>query len=318
MRLVAVARKAGAQVASVGDPELSRPAGFGPGRRRFRLRRRSAQADAGSRSSFAPGRFSQRALDRAGHGAGGSPEPLRLPARHHAVLEAVGRAGDPLRRGEVRPRPGPFPRTRACSPATGHMSSTSNWKTPLRASFPTLAEYLGSHGYATAGFVGNTQYCSYDTGLDRGFTHYEDYVIDIEHLRPLRTAVLFELAWDGLSRLGMWLSQSRYQPVLHWFLAPDRKDAGAINREFTRLVVPPAGSATPVFRFSQLLRRALALPSPGRDQVPLWSGPSDRDRFPGPGRALEGDRQAEVEPVLYRPDSRLLRQLPRVSGLAAG
>ena len=41
-----------------------------------------------------------------------------------------------------------------------------------------LAEYLGSHGYATAGFVANAQYCSYDTGLSRGFTHYEDYLLE--------------------------------------------------------------------------------------------------------------------------------------------
>ena len=30
------------------------------------------------------------------------------------------------------------------------------WLTPLRVNFPMLAEYLGSHGYATAGFVANT------------------------------------------------------------------------------------------------------------------------------------------------------------------
>ena len=64
------------------------------------------------------------------------------------------------------------------------------WMTPLRGNFPMLAEYLGSHGYATAGFVGNTLYCSYDTGLDRGFTHYEDYVL--EKLGPLQTAVLVD------------------------------------------------------------------------------------------------------------------------------
>ena len=46
------------------------------------------------------------------------------------------------------------------------------WMAPLRGDFPTLAEYLGSRGYATAGFVANAGYCSYDTGLDRGFTHY--------------------------------------------------------------------------------------------------------------------------------------------------
>ena len=54
---------------------------------------------------------------------------------------------------------------------------------PAARKFPTLAEYLGSHGYATAGFVANTLYCSYDTGLDRGFTHYEDY--DLGPLDPL-------------------------------------------------------------------------------------------------------------------------------------
>jgi hypothetical protein len=52
------------------------------------------------------------------------------------------------------------------------------WSCPLRDDVPTLAEYLGSLGYATAGFAGNTFYCSYDSGLTRGFTHYEDYVLD--------------------------------------------------------------------------------------------------------------------------------------------
>ena len=49
---------------------------------------------------------------------------------------------------------------------------------PLEADDPTLAEYLSSLGYSTAGFVGNTFYCTYDSGLDRGFTNYEDYVLD--------------------------------------------------------------------------------------------------------------------------------------------
>ena len=53
------------------------------------------------------------------------------------------------------------------------------WKYPVGQDVPTLAEYLGSLGYATAGFVGNTLYCSYDCGLDRGFTCYRDYVLDM-------------------------------------------------------------------------------------------------------------------------------------------
>lgn len=52
---------------------------------------------------------------------------------------------------------------------------TIGWKTPLDPSHPTLAEALRQHGYATGGFVANTRYCSYETGLTRGFTHYQDH-----------------------------------------------------------------------------------------------------------------------------------------------
>ena len=51
----------------------------------------------------------------------------------------------------------------------------SQWNYTLDATYPTLAEYLASRGYQTVGFAANTECCSYETGLDRGFTHYEDY-----------------------------------------------------------------------------------------------------------------------------------------------
>ncbi|HZW30634.1 MAG TPA: sulfatase [Isosphaeraceae bacterium] len=114
------------------------------------------------------------------------------------------------------------------------------WLTPLRRDFPTLAEYLGTHGYATAGFVANTLYCSYDTGLDRGFTHYEDYVL--ERLSAFRTAYLGNLALETLAELvraAIWYSGVRpassgppawLQPLL---IAERKKDAAAVNREFT-------------------------------------------------------------------------------------
>ena len=49
------------------------------------------------------------------------------------------------------------------------------WERPLDRSRPTLAEFLSANGRATAGFVANVTYCGYDTGLSRGFAHYEDY-----------------------------------------------------------------------------------------------------------------------------------------------
>jgi arylsulfatase A-like enzyme len=124
-----------------------------------------------------------------------------------------------------------------------------NWKSSLNHGFPTLAEYLGSHGYATAGFVANTQYCSYDTGLDRGFTRYDDYIADAGHLRPLRTALLFQRAWDGISRLALMLPNSRYGSVFRWFLATDRKDAGLINREFVTWLYYRQDQRRPFFAF---------------------------------------------------------------------
>ena len=54
-----------------------------------------------------------------------------------------------------------------------------DWKSPLRDDVPTLAEYLASHGYDTAGFAANLDYCTRETGLARGFAHYEDFPIDV-------------------------------------------------------------------------------------------------------------------------------------------
>jgi arylsulfatase A-like enzyme len=51
-----------------------------------------------------------------------------------------------------------------------------NWRIPLDSTYPTLAEVLSSHGYATAGFMANTSYCTAERGVARGFTHYEDRI----------------------------------------------------------------------------------------------------------------------------------------------
>jgi arylsulfatase A-like enzyme len=56
-------------------------------------------------------------------------------------------------------------------PYTVDMHSNNVLDTPNT----TLAEYLASRGYQTAGFAANTNYCTYESGLNRGFTHYQDY-----------------------------------------------------------------------------------------------------------------------------------------------
>jgi arylsulfatase A-like enzyme len=59
----------------------------------------------------------------------------------------------------------------------------ATWWNRLGSSWPTLAEVLRGRGYATAGFIANTDYVAWDSGLTRGFEHYDDYPVS------LRTAV---------------------------------------------------------------------------------------------------------------------------------
>ncbi len=131
-----------------------------------------------------------------------------------------------------------------------------DWNTALGTKFATLAEYLGSRGYATAGFVANVLYCSYEFGLDRGFTHYEDYVL--ESMTPLRMCHLGDLTLKTVAHLGRTLSaslgSSSFLPeeysMLWRILGTDpKKDAGSINREFLDWLSQRREPARPFFAF---------------------------------------------------------------------
>ena len=125
------------------------------------------------------------------------------------------------------------------------------WLTPLRTDAPFLAEYLASRGYATAGFIANTGYCSYDSGLARGFTHYEDYVL--ERLNFLRTSVLiagllghiYEYGFANDSGPLRWVAEF----VERWFYASHRKDAASINRALLDWLGGRRGQTRPFFVF---------------------------------------------------------------------
>jgi glucan phosphoethanolaminetransferase (alkaline phosphatase superfamily) len=67
---------------------------------------------------------------------------------------------------------------------TGHFPHelSADWETSLDETYPTLAEVLASQGYVTAGFVANVRYCSEESGLNRGFAHYEDHPVSPEQV----------------------------------------------------------------------------------------------------------------------------------------
>jgi arylsulfatase A-like enzyme len=66
---------------------------------------------------------------------------------------------------------------------------SADYASPLDSTYPTLAEYLAGYGYRTAGFVANLGYCSRDTGLARGFEHYEDYQRSLGQIASSSTLV---------------------------------------------------------------------------------------------------------------------------------
>jgi len=56
-----------------------------------------------------------------------------------------------------------------------HELGDLDWWAGLDETHQTLAEELAGHGYATAAFTANLNYCSYEVGLARGFAHFDDY-----------------------------------------------------------------------------------------------------------------------------------------------
>ena len=128
----------------------------------------------------------------------------------------------------------------------------SQWKFTLDAPSPTLAEFLTTRGYQTAGFVANTNCCSYETGLGRGFAHFADYaltprsILDSHGCRevdprecPLSFDNFYDKKWIGLQSRGAARDQRRFLPL-----------AG------------PTADRSSVLRLSQLLRCARAIHTP--------------------------------------------------------
>jgi arylsulfatase A-like enzyme len=93
---------------------------------------------------------------------------------------------------------------------------------PLDDTYPTLAEILSAQGYLTAGFVANLAYCSYEFGLQRGFTHYEDYVVSPGEF--LKSSSLIRSLDANLA----------LRDLINWHEYLDRKNAAQINDSFLR------------------------------------------------------------------------------------
>src|SRR5262249_32745501 len=89
-------------------------------------------------------------------------------------LEQLARRGVRYR-SAIAPAPWTYPSHSCFFTGRWPFQLNSQWNFTLDGPDQTLAEYLAARGYQTAGFAANTSCCNYETGLARGFAHYEDY-----------------------------------------------------------------------------------------------------------------------------------------------
>ncbi len=129
------------------------------------------------------------------------------------------------------------------------------WMTPVEGRFPTIAEYLGDRGYRTVGIVANTGYCSSETGLARGFTHYEDY--ELNGLTPLRTSVIVEEALRSVlifaSRQRDGGSHTLGNVLNNAFRYRVRRNAASVSRGFLQWLSAASQPERPFFAFINYL-----------------------------------------------------------------
>jgi arylsulfatase A-like enzyme len=139
----------------------------------------------------------------------------------------------------IAPAPWTFP-SHTCF-LTGQWPYKFNmeWTHAVDQSFPTLAEYLSARGVLTAGFVSNTMFCSYETGLDRGFLSYEDY-----HLTPRAV-----LASSFLGRKLIEATLDKSDLYTRKWLKFQSRGAREINRAFLDWADSRHPAARPFFAF---------------------------------------------------------------------
>jgi arylsulfatase A-like enzyme len=159
----------------------------------------------------------------------------------HLSLYGYGRDTTPNLRG-LADQGVRFERARATAPWTlpSHASLfTGRWPHELGvekrgwldAAFPTLAEFLGTRGYATAGFVANQFFCGHETGLSRGYGLYRDYPVTPAEV--LRSSTLGWLLMRSVMRVRDELRSALWPgPMAGVSVDFSRKDAATINREF--------------------------------------------------------------------------------------
>jgi arylsulfatase A-like enzyme len=150
------------------------------------------------------------------------------------------------------------------------------WKSPVRKDIPTVAEYLAAHGYDTAGFAANLEYCTRETGLARGFAHYDDFPIDIYDAFSHYVALGHRIE---ISSWALVLDRLMEKCFGRWYdLVPrsreHTKKAAAVDRAFLRWLERRREGRRPFFAFLNLNDAHTPYEVPDRSTPPFGLRPA--------------------------------------------
>lgn len=170
---------------------------------------------------------------------------------------------------------------------------SASWLVPLGTGPRTLAEELRDRGYATAGFVANRPYGTYEHGLDRGFVRYEDYRISPGQI--VRSTVLGRFVADSrrlrvligtdrelarkdarmlTDRFVGWLDDAPERPFFAFLNYYDAHDPYLPPDEhFARFAGHGReGSTSPIRRYSSARLAAEITPEEVREEIDAYDG----------------------------------------------
>ena len=99
--------------------------------------------------------------------------------------------------------PAPWTAPTHATLATGRFPSRTgvSYFTPIDDSIPTVAEAFERAGYMTGAFMANAGYAGRQTGIDRGFIHFEDYPASVRQLLWSTTLTQTEMGRQTLDAI---------------------------------------------------------------------------------------------------------------------
>ncbi len=161
-------------------------------------------------------------------------------------------------------------------------SLSVDWRVPLEEHPSTLAEEFSRRGFATAGFAANHFYTSWESGLTRGFAHYEDYRRTWKQALLSTTLLQTNLFWTIVhdlrpGNIARQLLRMDLRTQLMW--TSDRKLAGEATTEF--LAWERTRGTRPFFAFINLYDAHLPYDPPAPWGRTYAQRPTPLDRYDG-------------------------------------